>query len=86
MEIEHVAWVSFTAWWTAQQRGRVLGLWSSCYAFGGLVTLGYFFGNVPFIKTNLSLLVVGIIVLSLVPMIIGVVRIRFGRDPGVPRR
>lgn len=48
---------------------------------GGLVTLGYFFGNVPFIKTNLSLLVVGIIVLSLVPMIIGVIRSRFGRSP-----
>ncbi len=45
---------------------------------GGLVTLGYFFGNVPFIKKNLSLLVVFIIVLSLVPMIIGVLRSRFG--------
>lgn len=45
---------------------------------GGLVTLGYFFGNVPFIKKNLSLLVVAIILLSLVPMIIGVVRSRFG--------
>ena len=45
---------------------------------GGLVTLGYFFGNVPFIKKNLSLLVVGIILLSLVPMIIGVFRSRFG--------
>ena len=48
---------------------------------GGLVTLGYFFGNVPFIKTNLSLLVVGIILLSLVPMIIGVIRSRMGRAP-----
>ncbi|WP_248800073.1 DedA family protein [Pseudomonas sp. MWU13-2105] len=45
---------------------------------GGLVTLGYFFGNVPFIKKNLSLLVVGIILLSLLPMIIGVLRSRFG--------
>ncbi|MFI8225569.1 DedA family protein [Pseudomonas sp. NPDC085632] len=45
---------------------------------GGLVTLGYFFGNVPFIKKNLSVLVVAIILLSLVPMILGVVRSRFG--------
>jgi hypothetical protein len=45
---------------------------------GGLVTLGYFFGNVPFIKKNLSLLVVFIILLSLVPMIIGVARSRSG--------
>jgi membrane-associated protein len=45
---------------------------------GGLVTLGYYFGNVPFIKQNLSLLVIAIILLSLVPMIIGVVRSRFG--------
>ena len=43
---------------------------------GGLVTLGYFFGNVPFIKKNLSLLVVGIILVSLLPMIIGVIRSR----------
>lgn len=46
---------------------------------GGLVTLGYFFGNVPFIKQNLSLMIVAIIVLSLAPMIIGLVRGRFGR-------
>ena len=48
---------------------------------GGLVTLGYFFGNVPFIKKNLSLLVVAIILLSLIPMIIGVIRSRMGRTP-----
>ncbi|MEE1920861.1 DedA family protein [Pseudomonas sp. 148P] len=46
---------------------------------GGLVTLGYFFGNVPFIKQNLSLMIVAIIFLSLVPVIIGVVRGRLGR-------
>jgi len=46
---------------------------------GGLVTLGYFFGNVPFIKQHLSLMVVGIIILSLVPMILGLLRGRFGR-------
>ncbi|AIZ34343.1 DedA family protein [Pseudomonas sp. K1(2024)] len=46
---------------------------------GGLVTLGYFFGNVPFIKQHLSLMVVAIIILSLVPMILGVLRSRLGR-------
>ena len=48
---------------------------------GGLVTLGYFFGNVPFIKTNLSLMIVVIIFVSLVPMIIGLVRSRMNRGP-----
>ncbi|WP_447732178.1 DedA family protein [Pseudomonas shirazensis] len=46
---------------------------------GGLVTLGYFFGNVPFIKQHLSLMVVVIIVLSLVPMLLGLLRGRLGR-------
>lgn len=46
---------------------------------GGLVTLGYFFGNVPFIKQHLSLMVVGIIILSLVPMLLGLLRGRLGR-------
>ena len=44
---------------------------------GGLVTLGYFFGNVPFIKQNLSLMVIAIIGLSLLPMLIGVARRHF---------
>ena len=46
---------------------------------GGLVTLGYFFGNVPFIKQHLSLMVLGIIFLSLVPMILGLLRGRLSR-------
>jgi membrane-associated protein len=47
---------------------------------GGLVTLGYFFGNVPFIKQHLSLMVVGIIGVSMLPMIIGMVRSRLQRN------
>jgi membrane-associated protein len=42
----------------------------------GLVALGYFFGNVPFIKKNLTLMIVAIILLSLLPMIISLVRSR----------
>jgi membrane-associated protein len=57
------------------------------FAFGGLVTLGYFFGNVPFIKKNLSLLVIGIILLSLLPMIISVIRSRLsGSNPKAESR
>ena len=43
---------------------------------GGLLTLGYLFGNVPFIKDNLTLLIFGIIGLSLIPMLIGYLRHR----------
>lgn len=43
---------------------------------GGLVTLGYFFGNVPYIQQNLSLLIIAIILISLVPVIIGYIRHR----------
>lgn len=37
---------------------------------GSLVTLGYQFGNVPFIKNNLSVMVVFVVALSFLPMII----------------
>lgn len=47
---------------------------------GSLVTLGYYFGNVPFIKKNLTLGVLVIILLSLLPMIIGLMRARFSRS------
>ncbi|MDN6856241.1 DedA family protein [Pseudomonas sp. CAN2814] len=41
---------------------------------GGLVALGFFFGNVPFIKQNLSVMIIGIIAFSLLPMVIGFLR------------
>jgi membrane-associated protein len=37
---------------------------------------GYIFGNIPWIKSNFELVVIGIIVLSLVPMVIGIIRAR----------
>ena len=42
--------------------GAVLWLCSLAY-------LGYFFGNIPWIKGNLTLIIVGIIVVSLVPVV-----------------
>lgn len=45
---------------------------------GGLVSLGFFFGNVPFIKHNLTFMIVAVILLSLLPMLIGVIRHSLG--------
>jgi len=47
---------------------------------GSLVPLGYFFGNVPFIKDHLSFLVMGIVLLSFLPMLIGTLHHRFSKN------
>lgn len=57
-------------------RFLLFSLFGSLLWIGGLLTLGYQFGNVPLIKDNLSLLIIGIIGLSLLPMLIGYLRQR----------
>jgi membrane-associated protein len=49
--------------------GGALWAGSLCYA-------GYFFGNIPWVKGNLTLLIVGIIVVSLLPLAIAYARSR----------
>lgn len=44
---------------------------------GSLVYLGYFFGNIPWIKQNQGLLVITIIALSLLPILIAAVKSKF---------
>jgi len=46
---------------------------------GGLVVLGYFFGNIEFIKKNLSVMIICIVGISFLPMIIGAVRHKLGK-------
>lgn len=48
---------------------------------GGLVTLGYVFGNVDFVKKNLSLMILLVIGLSLLPMAIQLVRHHMAGKP-----
>jgi membrane-associated protein len=43
---------------------------------GICVFAGYLFGNVPVVKENFSLVVVAIVLLSLMPAVIGVIRHR----------
>jgi len=43
--------------------------------------MGYYFGNVPWVKTNLNLIVLAMIVIPGVVGLIGALRSRAGRDP-----
>ena len=43
---------------------------------GGFSLLGYFFGNQPAVKSNFTLVILAIIVISVMPMIIEIVRSR----------
>jgi membrane-associated protein len=36
----------------------------------GLTYAGYFFGNLPLVKNNLSLVIIGIVILSIAPAIV----------------
>jgi len=55
---------------------------------GGLVWVvffvlaGYFFGNIPFVKKNFSLVILAIILISLVPGFVEVIRHRKKKEPG----
>lgn len=61
MRYEHFLLYSFA--------GSVLWIGSLTYA-------GYFFGNIPVVRQNLSLVIFGIIMLSIMPGIVGFVRSR----------
>jgi membrane-associated protein len=52
--------------------GAVLWVGSLCYA-------GYFFGNIPWIRGNLTAIIVGIIVVSLLPLVYAYLRSRMSR-------
>lgn len=57
---------------------NILGafLWVSIFLF-----LGFFFGNIPIVQENFELLVVGIILISVLPMIVEFLRSRFKKEP-----
>ena len=46
-------------------------VWVTLFVFGG-----YFFGNLPWVKQNLSAILLGIIVLSIMPLVIEFIRAR----------
>lgn len=52
--------------------GAVLWVTSLAYA-------GYFFGNIPWVKSNLSLVIVTIIILSILPGVFEILRQKYGK-------
>ena len=42
---------------------------------------GYFFGNIPFVKEHFSMVVIGIILVSLIPAVVSALKARFGSAP-----
>lgn len=54
----------------------------ACLWVGGVSYLGYFFGNIPIVKQNFSIVILVIIVLSILPMIIEFIRakMRYNKD------
>jgi len=53
--------------------------WVTLFLFGG-----YFFGNIPFVKNNFTLVIMAIIAVSLMPGVIGFVRQRLASSSVVP--
>ena len=51
-------------------------VWTALFTFGG-----YFFGNLPFVKENFSLVIIAIIVISVMPAVIEVIK---GRKKSTP--
>lgn len=49
-------------------------LWS-----GSFIGVGYFFGNLPFVKNNFSFFILAIIVLSIIPTVVKVIMIKRGK-------
>lgn len=61
----------------------VLGglVWSSLFTL-----LGYFFGGMPVVQENFELVIVAILVISLIPTIVGLIRSRMGRSRRAPAK
>ncbi|KAB5607943.1 DedA family protein [Bifidobacterium jacchi] len=67
--ISGMRWARFTPF-------SILGglCWSSLFTF-----LGYFFGNIPAVQQHFELVIVLILVVSLVPTIVGLLKAKFGK-------
>ena len=56
---------------------NVLGgiTWSTVFTL-----LGYFFGGIPFVQEHFELLIIGIVAVSIVPTVVGLVKAKLGKN------
>ncbi|HMQ69241.1 MAG TPA: VTT domain-containing protein [Ignavibacteria bacterium] len=64
-----VANMNYRKFVTYNITGGILWIVSMCLA-------GYFFGNIPFVKKNFEYVIIGVIILSLVPVVVGYLKHR----------
>ena len=76
-------YVPFVAGLGAMSRVTYIGytLFGAALWVGSLTYLGYFFGNIPWVKENQGLLVIAIVVISVLPVIVGLIRARLSSAP-----
>ena len=55
---------------------NVLGgiTWSTVFTL-----LGYFFGGIPFVQEHFELLIIGIVAVSIIPTVVGLVKAKLGK-------
>jgi membrane-associated protein len=72
-----VAGMSYRRFLSFNVIGGVLWITSLCYA-------GYLFGNIPWVKDNLTVIVIGIVVVSLIPVVSTYLKERRSQRPSAP--
>ena len=61
---------------------NVLGgiTWSTVFTL-----LGYFFGGIPFVQEHFELLIIGIVAVSIIPTVVGLVKAKLGKKERIAR-
>ena len=76
-------YVPFVAGLGAMSRAAYIGytVLGAALWVGSLTLLGYYFGNIPWVKANQGLLVIAIVIVSVIPVVVGLIKARLASSP-----